>query len=190
METMKAVVFKGKDRIAVEEVPRPVVRAGEARHPNHDDHDLRHRRAHRPRRVSGQARPDARSRAGRHHRRARRRPGRVVHGRPAGHRRGDHAVRPVLLLPERHHSQCGGGLGGWRFGNTINGAWAEYLLVPDARANLASIPDHLADEDVMLCPDIFSTGLSGAESGNIRVGDAVAIFAQGPIGLCATLGAA
>ena len=39
------------------------------------------------------------------------------------------------------HSQCGGALGGWRFGNTINGAWAEYLLVPDARANLAPIPD-------------------------------------------------
>ena len=38
------------------------------------------------------------------------------------------------------HSQCGGGVGGWRFGNTINGAWAEYLLVPDARANLAPIP--------------------------------------------------
>jgi threonine dehydrogenase-like Zn-dependent dehydrogenase len=87
------------------------------------------------------------------------------------------------------HSQCGGGIGGWRFGNTINGAWAEYLLVPDARANLAPIPAGLADEDVVLCPDIFSTGLSGAESGNIRVGDAVAIFAQGPIGLCATVGA-
>src|SRR4029077_3499029 len=87
------------------------------------------------------------------------------------------------------HSQCGGALGGWRFGNTINGAWAEYLLVPDARANLAVIPEGLSDEAVMLCPDIFSTGLSGAESGNIKVGDAVAIFAEGPIGLCATLGA-
>jgi alcohol dehydrogenase len=31
------------------------------------------------------------------------------------------------------HSQCHGPLGGWRFGNTIDGAWAEYLLVPDAR---------------------------------------------------------
>ena len=41
----------------------------------------------------------------------------------------------------------------------------------------------------MLCPDIFSTGLSGAESGNIKIGDAVAVFAQGPIGLCATVGA-
>ena len=42
---------------------------------------------------------------------------------------------------------------------------------------------------MLLCSDIFSTGLSGAESGNIRVGDTVAVFAQGPIGLCATLGA-
>jgi alcohol dehydrogenase len=88
-----------------------------------------------------------------------------------------------------HHSQCGGPLGGWRFGNTIDGAWAEYLLVPDARANLAVIPDGLSDEQVLLLPDIFSTGLSGAESGDVRVGDAVAVFAQGPIGLCATLGA-
>ena len=87
------------------------------------------------------------------------------------------------------HSQCGGPLGGWRFGNTINGAWAEYLLVPDAKANLAPIPHELSDEQVLLLPDIFSTGLSGAESGQIRVGDTVAVFAQGPIGLCATMGA-
>jgi alcohol dehydrogenase len=79
---------------------------------------------------------------------------------------------------------------GWlRLGNTINGAWAEYLLVPDARANLAVIPDSLSDEQVLMLPDIASTGISGAESGGVRVGDAVAVFAQGPIGLCATLGA-
>ncbi|NOT25110.1 MAG: alcohol dehydrogenase catalytic domain-containing protein [Acidobacteria bacterium] len=87
------------------------------------------------------------------------------------------------------HSQCHGALGGWRFGNTINGAWAEYLLVPDARANLALVPDELSDEQVLMLPDIASTGISGAESGNVRVGDSVAIFAQGPIGLCATVGA-
>ena len=27
-------------------------------------------------------------------------------------------------------SQCGGPIGGWKFGNTIDGAQAEYLLVP------------------------------------------------------------
>ena len=59
----------------------------------------------------------------------------------------------------------------------------------DARANLAPIPSGLVDEDVLLCPDIFSTGLAGAEYGNIRVGDSVAVFAEGPIGPCATIGA-
>ena len=80
-------------------------------------------------------------------------------------------------------------MGGSRFGNTIDGAQAEYLLVPDAMANLAPIPDGLSDEQVLMCPDIMSTGFSGAESGKIRIGDTVAVFAQGPIGLCATAGA-
>lgn len=80
-------------------------------------------------------------------------------------------------------------LGGWRFGNTIDGAQAEYLLVPDAMTNLAAIPDGLTDEQVLMCPDILSTGFAGAESGGVRIGDTVAIFAQGPIGLCATAGA-
>lgn len=80
-------------------------------------------------------------------------------------------------------------LGGWRLGNTIDGCQAEYVRIPDAMANLAPIPDELSDEDVLMCPDILSTGLSGAESAEIRPGDIVAVFAQGPIGLCATAGA-
>lgn len=89
-----------------------------------------------------------------------------------------------------HHSQCGGkAMGGWRFGNTIDGAQAEYLLVPHAAANLTRVPDGLTDEQVLMCPDIMSTGFSGAESGQIKIGDTVVVFAQGPIGLCATAGA-
>ena len=93
-----------------------------------------------------------------------------------------------------HHAQCGHGsgctaIGGWRFGNTINGAQAEYLLVPYAQANLAKIPDELSDEQVVLLADIASTGFGGAESGGVRIGDAVVVFAQGPIGLSATAGA-
>ena len=80
-------------------------------------------------------------------------------------------------------------LGGWRFGNTIDGCQAEYVLVPDAMVNLAPVPDGLTDEQVLMCPDIMSTGFAGAESAGIRIGDMVAVFAQGPIGLCATAGA-
>ncbi|MBV7435381.1 NAD(P)-dependent alcohol dehydrogenase [Cardiobacteriaceae bacterium TAE3-ERU3] len=79
--------------------------------------------------------------------------------------------------------------GGWRFGNIIDGTQAEYVLVPDAQANLAPVPDELTDEQVLMCPDIMSTGFKGAENANIKIGDTVAIFAQGPIGLCATAGA-
>jgi alcohol dehydrogenase len=94
-------------------------------------------------------------------------------------------------------SQCGSAteqgfaraLGGWRFGNTIDGCQAEYVRVPFAQANLTPVPDHLTDEQVLMCPDIMSTGFAGAESGHIRIGDTVVVFAQGPIGLCATAGA-
>jgi threonine dehydrogenase-like Zn-dependent dehydrogenase len=56
------------------------------------------------------------------------------------------------------HSQDGVGtahgwkpIGGWKFGNTIDGAQAEYVLVPDAMANLAPVPDSLSDEQVLMC---------------------------------------
>ena len=94
------------------------------------------------------------------------------------------------------HSQDGAGtehgfkaVGGWKFGNTIDGCQAEYVLVPDAMVNLAPVPDGLTDEQVLMCPDIMSTGFSGAENGQVRIGDTVAVFAQGPIGLCAVAGA-
>ena len=80
-------------------------------------------------------------------------------------------------------------IGGWRFGNTIDGCQAEFVLVPDATANLSPVPDELTDEQVLMCPDIMSTGFSGAESGHVRIGDIVALFALGPIGLCAVAGA-
>lgn len=88
-----------------------------------------------------------------------------------------------------HHAHGYKPMGGWRFGNTIDGAQAEYVLVPDAQANLAPVPDGLSDEEVLMCPDIMSTGFAGAESAGIKIGDIVVVFAQGPIGLCATAGA-
>jgi len=86
-------------------------------------------------------------------------------------------------------SQCGGALGGWKFGNTINGAQAEYIKVPSAQANLAPIPDELTDEQVLFVGDIMTTGFSASDSAKVKIGDSVAVFAQGPVGLCATVGA-
>jgi alcohol dehydrogenase len=91
-------------------------------------------------------------------------------------------------------SQCGQdeptrAMGGWRLGNTLNGSQAELVRIPHAQVNLAKIPAELSDEDVVLLADIASTGIAGAEAGGVTIGDAVVVFAQGPIGLCATAGA-
>ena len=189
MPTMKAVVFKGKDRIAVEEVPRPrpgfgeaVIRITATTICGTDVHIVRGEYPVRPGLILGHEPVGVVEELG----------GGLEGLYHVGQRVIAGAITPCgqcFYCLNDARSQCGGPLGGWRFGNTINGAWAEYLLVPDARANLAPIPDGLDDEDVLMCPDIFSTGLSGAESGNVRVGDSVAVFAQGPIGLCATIGA-
>src|SRR6476646_9159526 len=189
MDTMKAVVFKEKDRIAVEEVPKPSARAGEAviritatTICGTDVHIVRGEYPVKPGLILGHEPVGIIEELG----------AGLEELYSVGQRVIVGAITPCgqcFYCLNGTHSQCGGPLGGWRFGNTINGAWAEYLLVPDAKANLAPIPEGLDDEEVLLCPDIFSTGLSGAESGNIKVGDAVAVVAEGPIGLCATLGA-
>jgi threonine dehydrogenase-like Zn-dependent dehydrogenase len=80
-------------------------------------------------------------------------------------------------------------IGGWRLGNSIDGVQADYFRVPYAQANLATIPDDLTDEQCVLLADIASTGISAAESAQVEIGQTVAVFAQGPIGLCATAGA-
>lgn len=189
MEVMKAVVFRGPNRLAIEERPKPAPRAGEAVIEitmtticGTDVNIVRGEYPVRAGLVLGHE------------------PVGIIHALGEGLEDEYHVGQRVVagaITPcgqcfyclNGSLSQCHGPAGGWRFGNTIDGAWAEYLLVPDARANLAPIPEQLTDEDVILVPDILSTGLAGAENGNVRIGDSVAIFAQGPTGLCATLGA-
>jgi alcohol dehydrogenase len=189
MALMKAVVFRGVDHLAVEERPKPVPRPGEAviritttTMSGTDVHIIKGEYQVRPGLVLGHEPVGVIDALGEGIERDYEVGQRVVVG----------AITPCgqcFYCLNGSHAQCGGPAGGWRFGNTIDGAWAEYLRVPDARANLAVIPDDLTDEDVLLVPEVFSAGLSGAESGNVRIGDSVAVFAEGPLGLCATLGA-
>jgi isopropanol dehydrogenase (NADP+) len=88
-----------------------------------------------------------------------------------------------------HSSQSGAPLGGWKFSNTKDGVFAEYFHVNEADANMALIPDAVADEIAVYCCDMLSTGFMGAENGNIPMGGTVAVFAEGPVGLMATAGA-
>jgi len=193
METMRATVFRGPNDIALEEVPRPRAGFGEAvirvtltTICGTDLHIVRGEYAVKPGLVIGHEAVGVIEELGL-----------GLRGFEIGERVLVGAITPCGQCRgclSGHLSQCGHGdgyeaIGGWRFGNTINGAQAEYLLVPSAQANLAKIPDELTDEQAVLLADIASTGISGAEAAPVRIGDAVVVFAQGPIGLCATAGA-
>lgn len=78
-------------------------------------------------------------------------------------------------------------LGGLKFEIQREGNLAEYFLVNDADYNLAPIPKSLTDEQALYTADMLTTGLSGAENAEISPGGTVAVFAQGPVGLCATM---
>jgi alcohol dehydrogenase len=190
---MKATVFHGPENIRVEEVPRPHAGASEAviritltTICGTDLHIVRGEYPVRPGLVIGHEPVGTIEELGD-----------GVTGYKIGNRVLVGAITPCgqcRACLSAQWAQCGHGqgveaIGGWRFGNTINGAQAEYLLVPNAQANLAKIPDELTDEQVVLLADIASTGFSGAESANVRIGDSVVVLAQGPIGLCATAGA-
>ncbi len=191
--TMRAAVFRGPGDIAITEVPRPHAGPGEAiirvtltTICGTDVHILKGEYPVQPGLVVGHEPVGVIDELG---------PG------VTGYEIGDRVLVGAITPCGQCHAclvgrpaQCGHGsgyeaIGGWRFGNTIDGAQAEYLLVPFAQANLARIPDGLTDEQVVLLADIASTGFSGAESGRVRIGDTVVVFAQGPIGLCATAGA-
>ncbi|QEL16741.1 NAD(P)-dependent alcohol dehydrogenase [Limnoglobus roseus] len=86
-------------------------------------------------------------------------------------------------------SQCGGMLGGWKFANVKDGNLAEYFHVNDAQANLAPVPAGLTVEEACYCCDMLSTGFAAAENAAVPIGGTVAVFAQGPVGMMATVGA-
>jgi alcohol dehydrogenase len=186
--TMRALVFHGPNQISLETVPMPRARAGEAvirvtltTICGTDLHILKGEYPVKPGLTIGHE------------------PVGVIHelgDGVTGYEIGDRVVVGAItpcgqcnFCLSGDWSQCGGAIGGWKFGNTIDGAQAEYLRVPFAQANLAKIPDELTDEQVVLLTDIASTGISAAESADLQIGDSVAVFAQGPIGLCATAGA-
>src|SRR6185369_12838445 len=170
--TMKATVFHGVDDIRIEEVPRPhagpgqaVIRVTMTTICGTDVHILRGEYSVKPGLIIGHEPVGVIEELGL-----------GLTGYEVGDRVLVGAITPCgqcNACLSGNLSQCGHGsgyeaIGGWRFGNTINGAQAEYLLVPNAQANLAKIPDGVTDEQVVLLSDIASTGIGGAESGGVR----------------------
>src|SRR4029453_12005145 len=150
MQTMKATVFHGPNNIRMEEVPRPraggdeaVIRITLTTICGTDLHILRGEYPVKPRLVIGHE------------------PVGVIEelGEGLSGYKIDDRVLVGAITPcgqcraclSAQWAQCGHGegveaIGGWRLGNTINGRGGGLLVVPNAQANLAKIPDELTDE--------------------------------------------
>jgi len=78
--------------------------------------------------------------------------------------------------------------GGWVLGHKIDGTQAEYVRIPFADTSLYRIPAGIDEEAVVMLSDILPTSYEcGILNGKIRLGNTVAIVGAGPIGLAALL---
>ncbi len=117
--------------------------------------------------------------------------GSAVTGFEEGQRVAVNAVTPCYqcrYCQTGYTSQCGGPLGGYQYTAQRDGNMAEYFIVPHAMANLAPIPENISSEAAVYACDMLSTGFMGAEHCYLRLGDTAAVFAQGAVGLSATIG--
>ena len=78
--------------------------------------------------------------------------------------------------------------GGWILGNEIDGTQAEYVRIPHADTSLYRLPEGVEEEALVMLSDILPTGFEcGVLNGKVQPGDTVAIVGAGPIGLAALL---
>jgi alcohol dehydrogenase len=78
--------------------------------------------------------------------------------------------------------------GGWILGNRIDGTQAEFVRTPFADTSLYHAPPKVEEEALAMLSDIFPTGFEcGVLNGKIQPGSTVAIVGAGPIGLAALL---
>ena len=78
--------------------------------------------------------------------------------------------------------------GGWILGNEIDGTQAEYVRIPHADTSLYPIPVGADEEALVMLSDILPTGFEcGVLNGKVAPGSTVAIVGSGPIGLAALL---
>ena len=94
---------------------------------------------------------------------------------------------PEMYGPEGHLAK---GKGGGMFGYTdmyggYDGGQAELVRVPYANVGPRIVPEVLTDEQVLFLTDIFPTGYTAVDWGNLKGGETVAVFGCGPVGLMA-----
>jgi alcohol dehydrogenase len=78
--------------------------------------------------------------------------------------------------------------GGWILGNRIDGTQAQFVRIPYADTSLYPIPEGADEEALVMLSDVLPTGFEcGVLNGKVQPGGTVAIVGAGPIGLAALL---
>lgn len=111
----------------------------------------------------------------------------------ANFKKGDHVLISCITSCGKC-SYCKKGMyshcenGGWILGNMIDGTQAEYVRIPYADNSLYPVPAGADEEALAMLSDILPTGFEcGVLNGQVKPGDTVAIVGAGPVGLAALL---
>jgi alcohol dehydrogenase len=108
-------------------------------------------------------------------------------------KKGDHVIISCITscgkcdnCKKGMYSHCDNG--GWILGNTIDGCQAEFVRIPYADNSLYHIPTGSDEEALVMLSDILPTGFEcGVLNGQVKPGDVAAIVGAGPVGLAALL---
>ena len=92
-------------------------------------------------------------------------------------------------IQEGNYKHASAPFSGHQLGRSAPGVFAEKFLIPDADTTLAKIPEGVTLEQALMCVDVVTTGFTGAEFADIKIGDTVVVLGIGPIGLMAVEGA-
>ncbi len=111
----------------------------------------------------------------------------------SGFQAGDHVLISCISscgkcanCKKRMVSHCD--QGGWILGNLIDGTQAESVRILVADNSLHAIPPGADEEALVMLSDILPTGFEcGVLNGRVKPGDIVAIVGAGPVGLAALL---
>ncbi|CDD34245.1 alcohol dehydrogenase zinc-containing [Roseburia sp. CAG:309] len=112
-------------------------------------------------------------------------------------RPGDRVAVPAITpdwrdksIQDGNYKHASAPFSGHQLGRTQPGVFSERFLIRDADTTLAHIPEGITDEQALMCVDVVTTGFTGAEYADIKIGDTVCVLGIGPIGLMAVAGAA
>lgn len=106
---------------------------------------------------------------------------------------GDHVLISCITADGKC-SYCRKGMyshctdGGWILGHQIDGTQAEYVRIPHADTSLYKLPDNIDEDSLVMLSDVLPTGFEcGVQNGKVQPNNTIAIVGAGPIGLSTLL---